>query len=106
MAAAQQILSDSKLVPHLIIDCSHANSGKDHARQPIVYKNVTEQRSSGNRGIVGVMLESHLNEGNQTLGSDPEELSYGVSITDSCVNWNDTVELIRKTYEEMSLHGL
>ncbi len=90
------------LRPYLLIDCSHSNSGKDHRMQSVVFKDVLEQRLSGNAGIVGVMLESHLHEGRQDLGDDPSALKYGVSITDACVGWEDTVDLIREAHAGLS----
>ena len=86
----------------MIIDCSHSNSGKDHRMQPVVFKNVLEQRVNGNPGIVGVMLESHLHEGRQDLGDDPSKLKYGVSITDACMGWEDTERLIREAHGELN----
>ncbi len=101
VASAQQILQDGGLSANLIIDCSHANSGKDHARQPIVFRDVVEQRVEGNDGIVGVMVESHLNAGSQTLGADPSDLAYGVSITDACIDWGHTDELVRHAHAQL-----
>ena len=69
-----------------MVDCSHGNSNKDYTRQPLVAAELAEQISHGDRAICGVMLESNLFEGNQKT---PE--AYGVSITDACINWDDTV---------------
>ena len=80
VAAAQRLLEKRGLAPNLIVDCSHANSNKDHRMQPVVFNDVMEQRAS-NPGVVGLMLEGNINEGSQSLG-DPAELDYGVSITD------------------------
>lgn len=102
VASAQRILRDSDLKPNLIIDCSHGNSEKDHTRQPLVFNDVIQQRVSGNRGIVGLMLESHLQEGNQTLGDDPSALKYGVSITDACISWEQTDRLVREAYAALA----
>ena len=84
------------LRPQVLVDCSHANSGKDHTRQSIAFRDVLAQRAAGNMGIIGVMLESHLFEGKQSLGDDPSELRYGVSITDACIAWEETVELLQE----------
>lgn len=81
----------------IMIDCSHANSGKDPARQPQVWKSILEQRASGRADIVGAMLESHLEFGAQNLGDDPSKLRYGVSITDACLDWEATAELLRNS---------
>jgi 3-deoxy-7-phosphoheptulonate synthase len=80
----------------IMIDCSHANSGKDPARQPEVWNSILEQRASGRADIVGAMIESHLEFGTQNLGDDPSALRYGVSITDACLDWEATVELLRR----------
>ncbi len=87
-------LRDAGLPPFLIVDCSHGNSGKDEARQPAVFRDVLEQRAGGQRGIVGLMLESHLEAGRQDLGVNPSALRYGVSITDACIGWGQTEELL------------
>ena len=96
VAFAQKALVDSGMEPNLVIDCSHANCGKDHTKQPIAFRDVIQQRADGNRGIVGLMLESHLNAGNQSLNGDASTLKYGVSITDPCVDWATTEELLRE----------
>jgi 3-deoxy-7-phosphoheptulonate synthase len=79
-----------------MVDCSHANSGKDPARQPLVWKSILEQRASGRREIIGAMLESQIHAGAQPLGSDPSTLQYGVSITDACMGWEMTEEMLRR----------
>lgn len=81
----------------IMIDCSHANSGKDPSRQPEVWKSILGQRASGRRDIVGAMLESHLEHGSQPLEGDPAKLRYGVSITDACLGWDATAELLRRS---------
>ena len=82
--------------PNLVIDCSHANCNKDHTLQPVAYRDVIKQRANGNQGIVGLMLESHLNAGNQSLNGDRSTLKYGVSITDPCIDWQTTEVLLRE----------
>src|SRR5205807_10636872 len=80
----------------LMVDCSHANSGKQHARQEEVWRNVIEQRAAGGRtSLVGVMLESYLEEGNQDFPKPVSQLRYGVSITDACLGWNSTERMLR-----------
>lgn len=96
VAAACEALRKNSLHPAVMVDCSHANSGKDPARQPLVWKSILEQRSSGRREIIGAMLESNLLAGAQPLGTDPSALQYGVSITDACMSWEMTEELLRK----------
>ena len=86
----------------LIVDCSHANSAKDHARQSIAFRDVLAQRAAGDSDIVGCMLESHLSPGNQKLGADPSTLEYGVSITDACIGWDETDALLVEAYEALA----
>ena len=81
-----------------MIDCTHANANKDHKRQPLVTRNVAEQLAAGNESIIGIMLESHLNAGNQKLQA-PADMAYGVSITDACIDWDTTASLLHE------LHG-
>ncbi len=87
--------------PYVMVDCSHGNSGKDHRNQPIVFRNVMEQRRAGNGHIAGMMLESHLFEGSQKLGANASALKYGVSITDACVSWEATEELMMEAYRSL-----
>ena len=91
---AREVLRKSDLDQRLVVDCSHGNSNKDHERQPIVFEDVVSQRAGGDTSIVGVMLESNINPGSQKLGGDPSTLEYGVSITDACVGWGKTEEII------------
>ena len=91
---AAHALKNKALNHRLIIDCSHGNSNKDYNRQPIVLDNVAQQIESGNENIMGVMIESHLIAGNQSLGSDPAALTYGQSITDACVDWETTKKML------------
>ena len=76
-----------------MIDASHANSQKDHSKQRIVVKDIADQISEGNKSICGVMLESNLVEGRQDI-ADKKDLVYGKSITDACIGWDETEELI------------
>ncbi len=101
VASAGALLKMAGLKPNVVIDCSHANSSKDHRRQPIVFRDAVRQRVEGNEGVIGLMLESHLNEGNQPMGN-LAELKYGVSITDACINWESTEELLREAHALLS----
>ena len=92
--AAEQAIEKSGYNPAIIVDCSHANTNKDYSRQPDVAQDILSQLEQGNRSIVGIMLESHLNEGNQKLVDDLTQLQYGVSITDACINWQSTESLV------------
>jgi len=78
-----------------MIDCSHGNSRKDPAKQLDVLKSVAEQIQQGNESIIGVMLESNLEAGNQPIPDDLEEIRRGVSITDACVSWETTEKILR-----------
>jgi 3-deoxy-7-phosphoheptulonate synthase len=93
VAAAVQALSAAALPPRLMIDCSHANSGKDHERQAVVARHVAEQVRDGNSGIVGVMMESFLVDGRQDH-EGRTTLTYGQSITDACMSWERTQPLL------------
>lgn len=86
----------------LVIDCSHANSAKDYRRQPLVAENVVNQILEGNQSIIGIMLESHLLEGNQgTKGKAANELTYGMSITDGCISWEQTQKTVLAAREKL-----
>ncbi|WP_434700205.1 3-deoxy-7-phosphoheptulonate synthase [Pseudomonas sp. D1-1] len=86
-------LTRLKIPARIMVDCSHANSGKDPLRQPQVFNDVLEQRLLGNRALIGMMLESHLFEGCQPLGPT---MRYGVSVTDGCLGWEATEQLLRQ----------
>ena len=94
VAFAQVLLHKANVPTGIVIDCSHANSNKDHKRQGQALYDVAEQIAGGNRLIAGVMLESFLREGNQPIDT-PENLEYGLSLTDKCIGWEETEELIR-----------
>jgi 3-deoxy-7-phosphoheptulonate synthase len=95
VAQAEAALRAAKLPVNIVVDCSHANSRKNHALQPLVLKDVVHQIADGNRSIKGVMLESNLFEGNQKLQA-PQDLRYGVSITDACIDWDTTAACLRE----------
>ncbi len=95
-------LEKAGLTAGLMVDCSHANSSKDYRRQPLVAQNVVNQILEGNQSIIGVMLESHINAGNQKGDGVPvDELEYGVSITDGCIDWETTETLITQTRDKL-----
>ena len=88
-------------LPHkVMIDCSHGNSDKDYKKQSIVLKNVASQIKNGEKNILGIMLESHLKEGNQKL-TKREDLQYGRSITDACINIDTTKTLLDILYDSI-----
>ncbi|WGZ92409.1 MAG: 3-deoxy-7-phosphoheptulonate synthase AroG [Candidatus Thiothrix putei] len=100
VAAAVAALEKAKLPPYLMVDFSHANSYKDYRRQPEVAASVAEQLAAGNKAITGVMIESHLVEGNQKAdGKKREELVYGQSITDACINFDTTTVVLHQLAE-------
>jgi len=90
VSICEQELQAADIKANIMIDCSHANSNKDHNLQPLVLDNVSNQILEGNQSIIGVMLESHLKAGNQKLSSNPEDMEYGVSVTDACIDWETT----------------
>jgi 3-deoxy-7-phosphoheptulonate synthase len=95
VSEAESALQTSKLPVNIVVDCSHANSRKNHALQTLVLKDVVHQIVDGNQAIKGVMLESNLFEGNQKLGK-VQDLRYGVSITDACLGWDTTATCLRE----------
>ncbi len=99
--AAEAKLISEKLPPVLMVDCSHANSEKKFARQEDVWRSVIAQRAGGTRSLIGLMVESHLSEGNQPIPKDISALRYGVSITDSCIGWETTERMLRWGYEAL-----
>ena len=97
----EQALEKAGLPRNIVVDCSHANSFKDHTLQPLVVSDVTSQILNGNRSIVGLMMESHLHEGNQVLPKDLSQLRYGVSVTDKCMSWEMTESLLLEAAERV-----
>ena len=99
-AAAQ--LTQHRLPPVLMVDCSHANSLKQHARQEDVWRSLIEQRAAGTRPLIGAMIESYLKEGNQPIPANLHDMAYGVSITDACVGWGTTEQMLRHGHAILS----
>jgi 3-deoxy-7-phosphoheptulonate synthase len=99
VAVAEEALNVAEVPASIMIDCSHANSGKDPQRQPVVMEEVLSQVSNGSGFIHSVMIESHLNAGGQPFPRPLEDLEYGVSITDGCIDWSSTEALLRRTAE-------
>ena len=95
IALAEQALTKAGLPANIVVDCSHANSFKKPEMQPLVLADVAGQIRDGNRSIVGVMIESHLNAGNQSIPKDLSQLKYGCSVTDGCVDWATTEQMLR-----------
>ncbi len=96
VALAEQALAKAKVSGNIMVDASHANSNKDPALQPLVMDNVANQIVEGNRSIIGMMVESHLQFGNQKIPKDLTQLEYGKSVTDGCIDWAMTEDAVRK----------
>jgi 3-deoxy-7-phosphoheptulonate synthase len=97
----EEKLKETNLPPRIVVDCSHGNTNKDYRLQSKVFEDVIQQIVDGNTSIVGMMLESHLYEGNQPLNCQPEELKYGVSVTDKCIGWEETEKIILAAHEKL-----
>ena len=101
IAVCEQELENAGLPKNIVVDCSHGNSMKDYRLQPLVVDNCANQILEGNRSIVGLMLESNLFEGNQPVPNDLSQLKYGVSVTDACISWDATEELLLRTHDKL-----
>lgn len=101
VAQCEAALEKGKVSNNIMIDCSHANSNKDPAVQSLVLKDVTHQIIEGNQSIIGLMLESNINFGNQSIPKDLSQLKYGVSVTDACIDWAETERSIREMADKL-----
>ncbi|MDH0744774.1 3-deoxy-7-phosphoheptulonate synthase [Pseudomonas sp. GD03842] len=101
VALCEQALAKAKVKPNIMVDASHANSNKDPALQPLVMENVANQILEGNESIIGLMVESHLKWGAQSIPKDLADLQYGVSITDACIDWETTEKTLRSMYAKL-----
>jgi 3-deoxy-7-phosphoheptulonate synthase len=101
VALAERELTTAGLPANIVVDCSHGNSNKDPSVQPLVAENCVTQIVDGNRSIVGLMLESHLKAGSQPIPRDLSKLEYGLSITDPCIDWATTEQLLLKLHESL-----
>ena len=104
IALCEQALDKAGLPTNIVVDCSHANSNKDHNVQPLVLDDIAHQIKDGNRSICGVMIESNINEGNQSIPDDLSQLKYGVSVTDACISWESTEKSLKKMADTLSGH--
>ena len=95
VALAETALDKAGVSTNIMVDCSHANSNKDPSLQPLVMENIGNQILEGNTSIVGLMVESHLKQGNQKIPANLEDLEYGVSVTDGCIGWDTTEQAVR-----------
>ena len=101
VADAEAALAKAKVSGKIMIDTSHANSNKDPYLQPLVLKNITEQILDGNKSIVGLMVESHLKGGRQDIPADLNDLEYGKSVTDGCIDWETTEKALLEMHEAL-----
>ncbi len=101
IALCEQQLAARNVPANIVVDCSHGNSNKDPALQPLVLRDCVHQISEGNQAIVGAMLESNLGWGNQPIPADLNELKYGVSVTDACIDWSATEQCLRETHNKL-----
>ena len=101
VSLAEQQLKDAKIPANIMVDCSHANSNKNHDLQPLVMENVTNQIIEGNESIIGIMVESNLKAGNQKITANLDDLEYGVSITDACIDWETTEKALRNMSDKL-----
>jgi 3-deoxy-7-phosphoheptulonate synthase len=102
IAEATELLLKHQLPTSIMVDCSHANSNKDHNRQGAVLTEVIDQRLAGNLSLNSVMIESNLEAGNQAIPKDLSQLRYGVSVTDKCVDWATTEEMLRSARRRLA----
>ncbi len=101
VALCEEALRKAGLPENVMIDCSHGNSSKKPELQPLVAENVANQILEGNKSISGIMLESHIHAGNQPIPKDLNDLKYGVSVTDACIDWETTEQLLRKLRDRL-----
>jgi len=104
VALCEQELAAQGLEAGIVVDCSHGNSNKDHNRQPLVAENVVNQICEGNKSIIGLMLESNLFAGNQSANLPKPELKYGVSVTDACIDFDCTANLLDNLNKKLTTH--
>lgn len=102
---AAELLKQAGFLPALMVDCGHGNSGKQAERQEEVLRSVLETRSGGCRELMGFMLESNLVGGRQEIPTDLNRLQYGISITDPCLSWDKTEQLLLHAYEQLAQPG-
>jgi 3-deoxy-7-phosphoheptulonate synthase len=95
ISLAEQALEKAKMPKNIVVDCSHANSWKKPELQPLVMRDVVHQIREGNRSVVGLMVESFIEPGNQPIPDDLSKLRYGCSVTDACIGWETTVEMLK-----------
>ena len=97
----EEQLKTANLSPRIVVDCSHGNTNKDYRLQSMVFENIIQQIVDGNSSIVGMMLESNLYAGSQAITGNREDLKYGVSVTDKCINWEETERIILAAHAKL-----
>lgn len=103
VALCEEQLKKAGITPNIMVDCSHANSNKDHNLQPLVAENIANQIMEGNESIIGVMIESHIEAGNQKIPEDLSQLTYGQSVTDACISWETTEKLLKSMRDKIKM---
>lgn len=101
ISLAEEALAKANFPANIMVDCSHANSAKDYKRQTVVMFDCVQQIRDGNRSIIGLMLESNIEAGNQPIPDDLSKLKYGCSVTDPCIDWPTTETIICKARDEL-----
>ncbi len=101
VALCEEQLNAAKILPNIMVDCSHANSNKDHNLQPLVADNIANQIMEGNQSIIGVMIESNIEEGSQSIPDNLTDLTYGKSVTDKCISWPTTETLLESMRDKI-----
>ena len=97
----EDALEKAGVSPNIMVDCSHANSNKQPELQPLVVENAANQIIEGNKSIIGLMVESNLQAGNQSIPDNLDDLKYGVSVTDGCIDWDTTERCLREIREKL-----
>jgi 3-deoxy-7-phosphoheptulonate synthase len=97
-----ELLKKNNLPTSIMVDCSHANSNKDHNLQGAVLTDIVDQNLAGNKALNSVMIESNLEAGNQEIPEDISQLRYGVSITDKCIDWKTTEDILRTACKRLA----
>lgn len=107
MSAIAEQLEKAKLPKNIMVDCSHGNSSKKHKNQILVASDISRQISAGDKSIMGVMIESNLREGRQDVPPEgPDFLKFGISITDACVSFEDTIPMLTELAEAVKQRRL
>lgn len=103
IARTTRAMEAANLLPAILIDCSHANTGGDYTRQPRVWSHVLRAHIASNDAVIGMMVESNLYEGKQPISADRSHLRYGVSVTDACIGWETTERMLIEAYEALNV---